>query len=474
MALSALDMEQSSPSPPPGGAAAPPTGDGAAEHGSSSEAAAPKAHAPAKPPAASLLGISLKGKAAGPAKAGDLTRFFEIAHRQTKPAKPSEDSPSQAPTVAAAEAESTPPPLMADALPVETPIAEAPIEPTALEDAAPPAVTEVTISAEAPVASDAILEPSFPLLLAPPAVEDIVDATVPVPLETPPAPDWIKAASTDESAFTAEPTQPLSVALVPMEARTPAAGALETPASAIDAPAPEMPVPEASPATLEPAVERTEAPPALSPLAVAAPIEPASPASEPPPSSEPPPIAAAPVEPAPAAQPAPTPIAPVEPVPTPLSLPAEQHAPAFKELVDYWRSLRSGDDHPPAESIDRGLVTERWPGTLLIAYTPASQDPRGELRPGHVTRLGSASTETQNAVEAGSHSTEWMLEVARTALVNDEPVEEQQRLATIKGVAGFRMVALPLGPSRGLPTSVLCTLMPSQSAPRFGKRRIWL
>jgi hypothetical protein len=109
--------------------------------------------------------------------------------------------------------------------------------------------------------------------------------------------------------------------------------------------------------------------------------------------------------------------APVEPPPAPI--PAAHRTPVFKELVDYWRSLRHGDDHPAADSIDRDLVTERWPGTLLMTYLPASQDPRGESRPSRVTRLGSACTETQSVAEAGSQSTEWMLEVARTALVND-------------------------------------------------------
>jgi hypothetical protein len=154
--------------------------------------------------------------------------------------------------------------------------------------------------------------------------------------------------------------------------------------------------------------------------------------------------------------------------------PSAAAVPKFAELADYWRSLRSGDDHPAAEAIDHDLVSKRWPGSLLIAYTPASQDPRGEPRPGRVTRLGVACAETQKAVDAGSHSTEWMLEVARAALINDEPVEEQQRLATLTGDASFRMVALPLGPPKRLANAVLCRLLPSPGAPRFGKRRTWL
>jgi hypothetical protein len=216
------------------------------------------------------------------------------------------------------------------------------------------------------------------------------------------------------------------------------------------------------------------------PAAEAAIAEPEFPLAAPSPTAEPaPPLAAlsvvepAPVEPLPVA-PSPVASAPVEPLPAPVRVPVALPVPAFKDLADYWRSLRDGADHPAAESIDRDLVTERWPGTLLFTYTPTSHDPRGELRPGRVTRLGSACAETQNVVDAGSHSTEWMLEVAHTALVNDEPVEEQQRLSTLTGVGGFRMVALPLGSPKGLANAVLCTLLPCATAPRFGKRRIWL
>lgn len=224
------------------------------------------------------------------------------------------------------------------------------------------------------------------------------------------------------------------------------------------APAAEPPTP--SPITVDPVTETAERRPAIP-----APSASTSPSLEVP-------------ERAPEPPPAPKPDAPearahVEPLAVPAS-PTAPRALKFAELADYWRSLRKADEHPAAEAIDRDFITERWPGSLLIAYTPASQDPRGEPRPGRVTRLGTACAETQSAIDAGSHSTEWMLEVARAALVNDEPVEEQQRMATLTGDAGFRMVALPLGPPKGLPNAVLCMLLPSPGAPRFGKRRIWL
>ncbi len=58
--------------------------------------------------------------------------------------------------------------------------------------------------------------------------------------------------------------------------------------------------------------------------------------------------------------------------------------------------------------------------------------------------------------------------------VSDEPLEELQRLATCTGAAGFRLVALPLGPTNGLANAVLCAMVPNSAAPRFGKRRAWL
>ncbi|HKX07975.1 MAG TPA: hypothetical protein VJN67_07260 [Stellaceae bacterium] len=303
--------------------------------------------------------------------------------------------------------------------------------PTATSEPPAAAPTPAPI-AEVEVAPSVAVEPSFPLMLAAAPVATDADAPMLVRVEPDPAPsvesdasvvpDWVKALSTVEDTLPSEMAEPPKVSLSPME---------ETPLPA---------------ATLDIEGDQTETAPAAI-------IEPPPPPKE---SGSEPPIATAPV------------------MPTAAPIPAAPRAPVFKELVDYWRSLRRGDDNPTPESIDRDLVIERWPGSLLMTYMPASQDPRGELRPTRVTRLGTACAESQSVAEVGSQSTEWMLEAARTALVNDEPVEEQQRLETLTGVAGFRIVALPLGPPNGLPNAVLCILTPSPGAPRFGKRRVWL
>ena len=438
MTLPAGGMTQSPTSPLPDGAIAPPSGIGAPEAAGTPETPPAKSPAsdpsPAKPPAASLVSIATKGKSSGPAKAGDLTRFFELARRQASPAAPA------AGPIAEAEAEAAPSPVAAVPSPIETPVAETPVmETRAVEPPLAPLETAVALEPETvapsvePVIAPAVTgEPSFPLMIAPPPVVTDADAPMLVHVEPDPAPsvepepivvpDWVKAVSTVEDTAPSETAEPLKVALSPMDETPPPAAMLDT------------------------ARAQTETAPAAF-------IEPPPPLKE----SAPEPLIA---------------VASVVPVAAPT--PAAPRAPIFKELVDYWRSLRQGDDNPAAESIDRDLVIERWPGSLLMTYTPAAQDPRGELRPSRVTRLGNACTEAQSVAEVGSQSTEWMLEVARTALVNDEPVEEQQRLETLTGVAGFRMVALPLGPSKALPNAVLCILTPGPGAPRFGKRRIWL
>src|SRR5690242_3150079 len=110
MVLPAFDMESSSTSSSPDGTAAPPSGEDAATALPAGPAKAPTAEtAPTKPPPASLVSIRVKYKPAAPVKAGDLTRLFELARRQSvTPAAPSEPSPSEPAPPAAATTEVAP------------------------------------------------------------------------------------------------------------------------------------------------------------------------------------------------------------------------------------------------------------------------------------------------------------------------------------------------------------------------------
>jgi len=429
MVMPAFDMESSSTSPSPDETVAPPSGEDSATASPATREAGPakattEATAPTKPPPASLVSIPVKNKPAAGAKAGDLTRLFELARRQTvTPATPSEPSPAEPSPLAAATTEVAP-----AAEPVVSFL-------DASESLLPEIATEPPVEAVSPIELPRI---SATTLAETPNEEASAEIdALERPLDIAPS-----EAEVEANAFAAEASAPASSpAVAPAEQPEPA---LAPPKFATQAPNEEIS------AEIEALKRPLDIAPSEAEVEAKILDEPEAPRL-----TEPP-----------------LPVAPTA-RPEPIG-PRISPAAKFTELADYWRSLRVGEDHPATEAVDHALVTERWPGSLLIAYTPAAQDPRGELRPGRVTRLGTACAETQNVVDAGSHATEWMLEAARTALINDEPVEEQQRLATLKGVAGFRMVALPLGPPKGLPNAILCTLLPSPGAPRFGKLRTWL
>lgn len=435
MVMPAFDMEPSSTSAPDGNPASPRHDDTAVAPPASPEAGPAKPPggemAPSRPPAASLVSIAAKNKPAAPRKSGDLTRFFELARHQSEALVDASRSVEPVPGAAAPTDFDAPPEPTLTA--TRTPVAEVSPEIECAPES--PRVEPMGFSEPTIVSRTAfdVLDPSidtdFPLLLAPPVAEEISDATVPVPIEAAPAAEPWALAPVLPADISAETAEHLPVVPAPTDE------SLEIPE-----PAPEVVEPPTIPAPnaeIEPAAAYEPESPRV--------LEPA------------PPVARTPVE-----------RLAVPVAPTALA------APKFTELADYWRSLRRGDDHPAIEWVDRDLVAERWPGALLIGFTPASQDPRGELRPGRVTWLGAACAAAQSAVDAGSHSTEWMLDVARTAVINDEPLEEQQRLATLMGDAGFRMVALPLGSPKGLANAALCMLIPTSGAPRFGKRRTWL
>jgi len=178
-----------------------------------------------------------------------------------------------------------------------------------------------------------------------------------------------------------------------------------------------------------------------------------------------------------AAIPLPEPVAVPEPVvaePAPAEAPAAVPPPEFEAIVDYWRYLRGSSEFPTASQVDRTMVSERWPSSLLLAFTSMSSDPRAEPELAQVMRLGCASADAESAVDYSPYATRWMLELGRAALRAAEPVEELARLSTASGSRGFRLVALPLGPAGADPDTVLCELAPTSDAPRFGKRRVWL
>ena len=343
-----------------------------------------------KPPPASLSTISVKGKAAGSRKTGDLTRLFELAHKASDLGQPGGEIevlgvPAAADDVLAAPAVAEAEPPAPAALELASTVSAEPDAPLTLSLLATPEPESVP-----PVAAEALdlPPPPVPSAIAPGAeiLPPAGNAAAPAPL-----PQETRAASERE---------PLPRWF--LEAITP------TTSAAVAAPTPE-------------------------------PVEKAAPAPE----------------------------ASPEPAPTVAPLPQ------FSALVDYWRFLRGSHEFPAASQVERSLVSERWPSSILLAFA-SMPGGRGEPELAQVTRLGRACADAESAVDYSPYATRWMLELGRAALRAAEPVEEIARLSTASGSRGFRLVALPLGPVDADPDSVLCELAPTANAPRFGKRRVWL
>ncbi|HUK10451.1 MAG TPA: hypothetical protein VLX09_21450 [Stellaceae bacterium] len=154
--------------------------------------------------------------------------------------------------------------------------------------------------------------------------------------------------------------------------------------------------------------------------------------------------------------------------------PVEAAATEFPDIAAYWRSLCGELVYPAVSAVDRDFVSQRWPGTLMIAFACTPGYPNRHPSIGGVARLGTASATLQEAIDSGSYAVEWMIEVGRAALAAAAPLEELQRLPTHDGNIAFRLLALPLGARNAEPDTVLCHLAPATAAPRFGKRRNWL
>ena len=350
-----------------------------------------------KPPPASLSTISVKGKAAGSRKTGDLTRLFELAHKASDLGQPGGEIevlgvPATPADVLAAPAVAEAEPPAPAALDLASTVSAEPDAPLTLSLLATPEPESVP-----PVAAEALDLPPPP----------VASAIAPGAEILPPAENAAAPAALPQETRAASEREPLPRWF--LEAITPtASAAVETTPQPVEAPAPE-------------------------PVEMAAPAPEASP----------------------------------EPAPTPAPLPQ------FSALVDYWRFLRGSHEFPAASQVERSLVSERWPSSILLAFA-SMPGGRGEPELAQVTRLGRACADAESAVDYSPYATRWMLELGRAALRAAEPVEEIARLSTASGSRGFRLVALPLGPADADPDSVLCELAPTANAPRFGKRRVWL
>jgi len=151
-------------------------------------------------------------------------------------------------------------------------------------------------------------------------------------------------------------------------------------------------------------------------------------------------------EPAPVPVPAPSTPMPA-PRPGPVAAPPEP-PPRAEEIVVYWERMRRGRPLPPLDDIDRSLVANAWPDSLIVLF---DQDSSAMPR---ISRLG----ESAGLIEYTPMVTDWILTRARHAARRGARHDEVQSFPVEGDVQRYRLFLLPLAPTAGASEAVLCHL----------------
>jgi hypothetical protein len=155
-------------------------------------------------------------------------------------------------------------------------------------------------------------------------------------------------------------------------------------------------------------------------------------------------------------------IAPEPPPPPPLRQPATPHAappqqsatlptelPArAEEIVVYWERLRRGRPFPALSEVDRSLVGNAWPDSLIVAFEG------GDMAMPRISRLGA----TDGDIEYTPMVTDWILTRARHAARRAIKLDEVQSFPMENDTPHYRLLLMPLGAGNGASDCVLCHL----------------
>jgi hypothetical protein len=123
-----------------------------------------------------------------------------------------------------------------------------------------------------------------------------------------------------------------------------------------------------------------------------------------------------------------------------------------KAVIAWWRALRRGRDLPAVDDLDRAAIAAAWPEAMLLAY-----DAGGDAVT-RATRLSTDAIVPGAIVEYSPMVTEWLLATARRAARSAAPLEEERGFPVGRGLALYRLLALPLGGSRHVVDHVLCRI----------------
>jgi len=133
--------------------------------------------------------------------------------------------------------------------------------------------------------------------------------------------------------------------------------------------------------------------------------------------------------------------------PVPQSAAAKEPPPRAEEIVVYWERLRRGRPLPLIGELDRSLVGNAWPDSLIVLFDRDVAMPR-------ISRLGA----NDGAIEYTPMVTDWILSRARQVAKRAARHEEVQSFPLEGMSARYRLFLLPLGMGNGAGDGVLCHL----------------
>ncbi len=144
------------------------------------------------------------------------------------------------------------------------------------------------------------------------------------------------------------------------------------------------------------------------------------------------------------------PAIPPEPSPPPPIVRAAVSLARAEEIVIYWERLRRGRPFPVLADLDRGLVGNSWPGSLIVAFDGGAAMPR-------ISRLGA----DDGAIEYTPMVTDWILSRARHAARRAVKVDETQSFPIDGNAPRYRMLVLPFAMVQDVSDCALCHLCPA-------------
>jgi hypothetical protein len=121
-------------------------------------------------------------------------------------------------------------------------------------------------------------------------------------------------------------------------------------------------------------------------------------------------------------------------------------------IVAWWQALKHGRPFPAPEDLDRAALGAAWPAAVLLSYTG------GQNGIARATRLSNHDDLRHGPVEYTPMLTEWLLALGRTTLQRGEPVQETGDFPSMRGIAAYRLLALPFSAAGTAADHVLCRL----------------